>query len=201
MHAAVSLFLLLSVFAAATPGASGTSSGGEPATEAAPEPIAGGPTAPPMPPELAAPRPRRYGDRGTPEIAIGLGYSSLTGFLAAGGFRYFVLDGVAPGVEGTYVSGGAGQSAYGLALLSLRVVPLRTTSFALVLTGRGGRVLLADHADGWGVGGAAGVILLLSRNVGLELGYEFLRLLPANFCADLTHCTLQGPVLGFRLSF
>ena len=55
-----------------------------------------------MPP----PEPRRYGDRGTPELALGLGYSSLSGFLAAGGFRYFVLDGVVPGVEATYVSGG-----------------------------------------------------------------------------------------------
>lgn len=152
------------------------------------------PPAPPPPPE-----PRRYGDRGTPELALGLGYSSLSGFLAAGGFRYFVVDGVAPGVEATYVSGGKIGSAYGLALASLRVVPLRTPSFALVLTGRGGRVFLGDHADAWGVGGGAGVMLMLGSGAGLEIGYEVLRLLPTSVCNDLSTCVLQGPVVGLRL--
>ena len=151
-------------------------------------------TPPPPPPE-----PRRYGDRGTPELALGLGYSSLSGFLAAGGLRYFVVDGVAPGVEATYVSGGKIGSAYGLALASLRVVPLRTPSFALVLTGRGGRVFLGDHADAWGVGGGAGVMLMLGSGAGLEIGYEVLRLLPTTVCNDLSTCVLQGPVVGLRL--
>jgi hypothetical protein len=130
---------------------------------------------------------------------VGLGYSSLSGFLAAGGFRYFVVDGVAPGVEATYVSGGKLGSAYGLALASLRLVPLRTPSFALVLTGRGGRVFLGDHDDAWGVGGGAGVMLMLGPSAGLEIGYEWLRLLPTSVCNDLTTCVLQGPVLGLRL--
>lgn len=206
MHAAVGLFLSTFIAAsnpalAAPPADENPVASGAPATEAPPEPIAEAPPASPIPPAPVEARPRRYGDRGTPEIAVGLGYSSLSGFLAAGGFRYFILDGIAPGVEGTYVSGGTGGTAYGLALLSLRLVPFRTTSFALVLTGRGGRVFIGDHEDGWGVGGAGGVILLLSSNVGLEIGYEFLRLLPATFCADLARCTLQGPVLGFRLTF
>jgi hypothetical protein len=153
----------------------------------------------PPPPPRPPPTPRRYGDQGTPELALGFGYDSLTGFLAAGGFRYFVLDGVAPGVEGTYVSGGGGGAAYGLALGALRFVPLRTTSLAVVLTARGGRVLLAGHEDGWGLGGAVGLIVMLSPTVGLEVGYEALRLLPARFCADLTSCVLHGVVLGLRV--
>jgi hypothetical protein len=152
---------------------------------------------PPRPPP--DPQPRRYGDQGTPELALGLGYSSLSGFLAAGGFRYFVVDGVAPGVEGTYVSGAKGQSGYGLALAALRFVPLRTTSLALVVTARGGRVFLVDHRDGWGLGGGVGVLVMMSYNVGLEVGYEALRLLPASFCSDLGSCVLGGLVLGLRL--
>ena len=171
-------------------------------------PVAEAPQAPPPPvpppptqeiPPLPPPEPRRYGDRGTPELALGLGYSSLSGFLAAGGFRYFVLDGVAPGVEATYVSGGRSSSGYGLALAALRLVPLRTPSVALVLTGRGGRVFLGDHADAWGVGGGAGIILMLGSGAGLEIGYEVLRLLPSSVCNDLSTCVLQGPVLGLRL--
>jgi hypothetical protein len=45
------------------------------------------------------------------------------------------------------------------------------------------------------------VIIALGGGAGLELGYEFLRLLPASFCADLSTCLLQGPVFGIRFSF
>jgi len=158
------------------------------------------PQQPPAPP-VVPPRVRLYGDRGTPEIAVGFGYSSAAGFLAAGGFRYFVLDGLAPGIEATYVHGAAGNPAYGLVLASLRVVPLRTPVVALALTGRTGRVLLAQHADGWGAGGEAAVIIGVGAGVALELGYEFLRLLPGSFCADLSTCVLQGPVIGFRFGW
>lgn len=150
-----------------------------------------------MPP----PAPRRYGDRGTSDLSLGLGYSSATGFLASGGFRTFVVDGVAPGLEAHYFSGGTSGSAFGLVLANLRIVPLRTDSLALVLTGRAGRALLAEHRDGWAAGGSGGVVILLGARVGLELGYEVLRLLPASFCADLERCVIHGPVLGLRIVF
>jgi hypothetical protein len=158
---------------------------------------------PPEPPPPPPPPPivRRYADQGTSEVALGLGYSSYAGFLAAGGFRYFVLDGLAPGVEATWVSGGNYVSSYGLALASLRVVPLRLPSVAFVLTGRGGRVFLSNHDDGWGAGGGGGVIIPVGHLAGIELGYEFLRLLPASFCADLSTCWLHGPVIGVRIGF
>jgi len=164
----------------------------EPAAPAAPEP-------PPPPPPPWEPPPRRYGDRGTPELALGLGYGSSTGLLAAGGFRYFVVDTLAPGIEGTYVSGGAGGIAYGLALGALRFVPFRTTSMALVATARGGRMFVANHDDGWAVGGGLGVLLMMSPSVGLEIGYEALRLVPATFCADIGTCTLNGITVGVRI--
>jgi hypothetical protein len=179
---------------------------GEPAPPPAPAPEEP-PPAPAPPPALAPasapepalpPRLRRYGDRGSIEIGGGLGYSSLNGLLAAGAFRYFVVDGVAPGFEATYVSGGSGGLSYGLLLGALRVVPVRTGSFALLLTGRAGRMLLGSHDDGWAAGGGVGVLILLAPTAGIELGYEALRLFPASFCADLSSCVIQGPVVGFR---
>ncbi|HEY7373087.1 MAG TPA: hypothetical protein VIF57_13060 [Polyangia bacterium] len=178
--------------ASATPAAPGAEA---PAPVSAPQP-------PPAPPPAAEPdpllQPRRYGDRGSIEIGGGLGYSSLNGLVAAAAFRYFVVDGVAPGFEATYVSGGSGGLSYGLLLGALRVVPVRTRSFALLLTGRAGRMLLGDHPDGWAAGGGAGILILLAPTAGIELGYEVLRLLPSSFCADLSSCVIQGPVLGFR---
>ena len=75
---------------------------------------------------------------------------------------------------------------------------VRTPSFSLVLTGRGGRVFLGDHADAWGVGGGAGLLFMASPTAGLELGYEVLQLLPSSACADLATCVLKGPVVGLR---
>jgi hypothetical protein len=160
------------------------------------------PASPPLPapPPLSWRIPPLYGDRGTSELGFGLGYSSNTGLLAAGGIRYFVLDRVAPGLEATFVSGGSDTAAFGMILGALRVVPFRARSFAVVLTGRAGRVLEGNHADGWGAGGSGGIIIFLGPAFGLEIGYEALRLLPGHFCADLPTCTVQGPVLGFRLT-
>ena len=136
-----------------------------------------------------------------PEIGLGLGYSQAIGVVGAGAFRYFVIDGVAPGFEATYVSGGTVSPQSGLLMAALRLVPVRTRSFALLLTARGGRVLLGDHPDGWGAGGGAGVLILFAPTAGIEIGYEVLRLYPASFCADLSSCYIQGPVVGFRFGF
>ncbi|MES1157487.1 MAG: hypothetical protein ABUL67_00180 [Haliangium ochraceum] len=155
-------------------------------------------TPPPPPPP---PPPRRYGDRGTSEVALGLGYSSYSGFAAAGAFRYFVLPGVAPGLEASYVSGGSRFPGVGMVMGALRLAPVRAANVAVVLTGRAGRVMFADHVDGWGAGGGGGVIIFLGTGVGIELGYEALRLLPASFCATFVSCVIHGPVFGLRLAF
>jgi hypothetical protein len=170
-----------------------------PPAEAPPSSVPPPPPEPPQPPP--APIVRRYGDRGTSEVGIGLGYSRVVGFVGAGAFRYFVADGIAPGLEATYVSGGAESLSTGLVMAAVRLVPLRTGSYALVLTGRAGRVFFGGHDDGWGAGGAAGVLILLSPTAGIELGYEALRLLPSSFCADLRSCVMHGPVIGVRLAF
>jgi hypothetical protein len=171
-----------------------------PAAEPPPAPVVQ-PAPPPAVEPPAPPRIRRYGDRGSVEIGGGLGYSSLNGLLAALAFRYFVIDGVAPGFEATYVSGGSNGLSYGLVLGALRLVPVRTHGFALVLTGRAGRMLLGSHEDGWAAGGGAAVLILFAPTAGIEFGYEALKLFPASFCADLSSCVLQGPVVGFRFGF
>jgi hypothetical protein len=148
-----------------------------------------------MPP----PRRRLYGDAGSMELALALGYTQQSGFVGGGGFRRFVADGVGPGLEASIQK--SGELTAGLVLASLKVVPFRSDSAALVITGRGGRVLLSDHLDGWGAGAGAGVILFFSPGVGLELGYSVLWLFPARFCADLVSCKIQGPELGLRVMF
>jgi hypothetical protein len=152
------------------------------------------PLPPPPPPE-----PRPYGYAGMSELSLALGYSSESGLLGGAGYRRFVVDALAPGFEASVQTGDG--TTLGLVLGSLRLVPVRTRQVAFVLTGRAGRVLLSHHDDGWGTGGGAGVIVFLSPNVGLELGYDILWLSPSSFCADLSTCTIQGPVIGLRLAF
>jgi len=178
--------------------------GDAPAPPATTPPAEAAPAAVPPPlPEPPPPRQRRYGDRGSIELGVGMGYSTETGFVGAASGRYYVVDRVAPGIEGTFVAGSSGNDAsrYGLLLAALRIIPVRVSSLALALTGRAGRVLLGDHPDGWGVGGAAAILFLFSPTVGLELGYEALQLLPASFCADLESCWIHGPVIAVRFGF
>ncbi|HVU51942.1 MAG TPA: hypothetical protein VHL80_14695 [Polyangia bacterium] len=152
---------------------------------------------PPLPPP--PPEPLLYGYKGMGELSVALGYSSASGVLGGAGFRSFVVDGLAPGFEASVQTGDG--TTIGMLLGSLRVAPVRTRQLAVVLTGRAGRVLISHHDDGWGAGAGAGVIWFVAPHAGLELGYEVLWLLPRSFCADLTSCTVQGPVIGLRFSF
>jgi hypothetical protein len=133
------------------------------------------------------------------ELALALGYTKQSGFLGGGGFRRFVVDGVGPGLEASITK--SDTQTTGLLLAALKLVPFRGESAALVLTGRGGRVFLSDHDDGWGAGVGAGVIVFFSPGVGLEIGYSILWLLPRSFCADLVSCSIAGPELGLRIVF
>src|SRR3954464_411909 len=77
--------------------------------------------------------PLRYGDRGTSTFGLTLGIGGGAGGFAWGGgvdYGFFVFDGVAPGVD-VRVSGGTGLLTTGLTLGTLRLVPVRTSSFSL----------------------------------------------------------------------
>ena len=108
------------------------------------------------------------------------------------------LDGVAPGID-AQVSGGSGLLTTGRLLATLRLVPLRAPNFAFFLVGRGGRVFVADHEDGWAAGGGGGVILFTGARVGVMVSYDVLRLFPRTFCAD--QCTSQGLSGGLVAGF
>ncbi|HEY0707899.1 MAG TPA: hypothetical protein VGG33_13935 [Polyangia bacterium] len=142
--------------------------------------------------------PFAYGNAGTTELSVQLGLGS-GGFAAGGGFRHYVVRGLAPGLEGSYHRHD-GRSQ-GLLFGTLRLAPLRVGSVVPVLTARAGRVFMSNHANGWAVGGDVGILLFASPHVAFEVGYGVLRLLPASFCADLTSCTVYQPVLGLRVSF
>jgi hypothetical protein len=174
---------------------------GSPAAQAPGAPELAAPPPEPAPPPLPAPLPEPplYGHAGMSEVSLALGYSSASGFLGGGGLRYFVVDGIAPGLEASVQTGGG--MTVGQLLGSIRFALVRTRQVAFVVTGRGGRVLLSHHDDGWGAGGGAGVIWFASPHAGLELGYDILWLLPQSFCADLSSCSIQGPEIGLRLGF
>jgi hypothetical protein len=148
--------------------------------------------------------PRRYGDQGSSHLGFILGLGGGSGGVRwAGGvdYGYFVLDGVAPGVD-TQVAGGTGLLTTGMLLGTLRLVPLRTDLFSLFLVGRAGRVLLSNHEDGWGAGGGAGLIFFTSARIGVQLAYDVLELLPGSFCADLSGgCVMQGLQAGIVAGF
>jgi hypothetical protein len=159
------------------------------------------PTAPPPHAHTPVPPPlHRYGDPGSTELALALGYTKQTGFFGGGGFRRFVISGIAPGIEAS-VQRSDGQPTTGLILASLKLVPVRGEMAALIFTGRAGRAFIFDHDDGWAAGGSLGVIFFLSPGVGLEVGYSILWLLPEHFCSDLVSCRIEGPELGLRVVF
>ena len=139
-----------------------------------------------------------YGDAGATEVALQLGFGSDY-FGAGAGLRYFVVQGIAPGIEGSYQkSNGVGE---GLLLGSLRLAPVRLGTVVPVLTGRAGRVFLSDHDSGWAVGGDIGILILASPHIAFEIGYGFLHFVPDSFCADLVSCTIYQPEVGIRVTF
>ena len=133
------------------------------------------------------PPPRRYGDKGSIELGLGLGYSSETGFVGAGGLGAVLRRRPrrARG-RGDLRRGGSAASRYGVLLGSLRLVPLRFSSIAIAVTARGGRVLSAITPTAGALGGAASMLFLFSPTVGLELGYESLWLLPGRPSAPIS---------------
>jgi hypothetical protein len=158
----------------------------------------------PAPPPAEAAPPPRYGDQGSSHLGLVLGLGGGGGGVRwAGGvdYGYFVLDGVAPGVD-TQVAGGTGLLTTGMLLGTLRLVPVRTDWISFFLVGRAGRVLLSSHDDGWAAGGGAGLIYFTGARIGLQLSYDILELLPASFCADLSGgCVVQGLQVGIVAGF
>ena len=106
-----------------------------------------------------------------------------------------------PGSRRRSSAAAAAASRYGLLLASLRLVPLRLSSIAFALTGRGGRVLLGDHADGWGAGRRRrrDVPVLAHRRVRARLRVAAA---PSRQLLRRSHgCYIHGPIIGVRFGF
>jgi hypothetical protein len=132
-------------------------------------------------------------------LGLSLGIGNGTGgarYAGGAGFGYFLVTGVAPGAD-VSINGGAGVLTTAAVTGTLRLVPVRTESFAVFLIGRAGRLLMVDHPDVWGAGGGAGVVVSMGRNAGLLLSYEVLGLWPSSHCSDLAgRCRLGSFGLG-----
>jgi hypothetical protein len=130
-------------------------------------------------------------------LSFGLGSGSGGARYAGGaGFGYFVATGVAPGVD-VSVNGGSGVLTTTSLTGSLRLVPIRTESFALFLIGRAGRLFISGHSDVWAAGGGAGVVVPMGRSAGLLISYEVLGLWPSSHCSNLANgCRLDSFGLG-----
>lgn len=161
--------------------------------------------APPAYPEPPPPeQDTGYGRRHSSIVSLSLGVASGTGgtrYAGGAGFAYFVLTGVAPGAD-VSVNGGGGSLTTATATGTLRLVPLRTGPAAFFLIGRAGRLFIADHADVWGAGGGAGVVIATGGSVGLQLSYEVMSLWPSKHCDDLVSgCRLDAFGLGLVMGF
>jgi hypothetical protein len=140
-----------------------------------------------------------YGHRHSMPLGLSLGIGNgASGMRYAGGagFGYFVLTGVAPGAD-VSITGGSGVLTTESVTGTLRLVPVRTSQFALFVIGRAGRLFMSKHADAWGAGGGAGVVIATGGNVGLQISYEVLGLWPSSHCSDLVSgCRLDAFGLG-----
>jgi hypothetical protein len=145
-----------------------------------------------------------YGRRHSVHLGLSLGVGSGThGMRYAGGvgFGYFILTGVAPGAD-VSVNGGSDVLTTAAVTGTLRLVPLRTPSFALFLIARAGRLFIASHADAWGAGGGLGAVIATGGNVGLQISYEMLGLFPSRHCSDLRNgCRLDSFGLGLIVGY
>jgi hypothetical protein len=145
-----------------------------------------------------------YGRRHSVHLGLSLGVGNGTSgmrYAGGAGFGYFILTGVAPGAD-VSINGGSGVLTTAAVTGTLRLVPIRTHGFALFLIGRAGRLFIANHADTWGSGGGAGVILAVGDNMGVQLSYEILGLWPSSHCSDLASgCRLDSFGLGLVVGY
>lgn len=166
-----------------------------------PEPLP--PPALPTIPAAAPPEEETgYGRKNSMHLGLSLGLGGGSGglrFAGGLGFGYFLVTGVAPGVD-LSVNGGSGVLTTTSLTGTLRLVPIRTNNFSLFLIGRAGRLFISSHDDTWVAGGGAGVVVPFGRSAGLVISYEILGLWPSSHCSDLANgCRLDSFGLGLIL--
>ena len=156
---------------------------------------------PPPPAAFPLPEPPRPFGRGNINVGLGLGFSAGAGetaFSVGGAFGYFVLDGLEPGLQ-LDVTFGSNRPTVTALLPYLRWIFYRSYSVSPYLKAQGGRFFVTGHADVTALGGGGGIVVFISRRVGLQLEGLVFRLFPKDVCAD--ECTVTDFGLSFGIYF
>jgi len=132
---------------------------------------------------------RRPFEQGELELGLGFGYVSGGGgsaYLLRGAFSYYVLPGLAPGLDVTYQGGDYPGADQTWLLVPVKWVLYRSYDVSPYVIGQGGRIFLHDEGfdDLWIVGGGPGVYLFSSRRLGFFVQGIYYRLYPSDACAD-----------------
>jgi len=152
--------------------------------------------------QLEDPRPFAQGDMEA-SLALGIGAGgSGTQYVLGGAFFYYVLPGLAPGVDVT-VQSGSEIDTQTWALIPLKWVLYRSHEFAPYLVVEGGRIFIAGGSpDLWIAGAGPGFHLFSGGRVGLKAQLVFYQLFPSDRCEGLADgCSGYLPELGLSIAF
>jgi len=155
---------------------------------------------PAAPPAAAPPEPRPFG-RGSMSLGlvVGLSTGQGTAFALGGGFGYFVLPGLEPGVQ-LDVTFGTDRPTVTALMPYVRWVIWRSYLISPFIKAQAGRWFITDWDDVTVVGGGGGLVLFLSRLTGLQLEGAVYRLFPDGACPGGT-CTVTSFGLSLGLYF
>jgi hypothetical protein len=126
------------------------------------------------------------------------------GFAAGGGettfavgfrYGYFVVDGVAPGLEVVTTLSDRRPNTLELAPF-VRLVPWRAYPVSPILIVKAGRLLVEALPDLWLVGGGGGLVWFSSPRVAFTIEAVYVRFLPEDQCSSCNQTTVSAG-LGF----
>lgn len=142
-------------------------------------------------------------EQGDMEIALALGLATGEDsyqYAVGGAFAYYVLPGLAPGLDVTF-HGGDQIPNQTWVLVPLKWIVYRSRTFAPYLVAEGGRIFIHEgQPDLWMAGGGPGFYLSFSPRAGAEVQVILYRLFPENQCEGTAEgCTRLLP--GLRISF
>ncbi len=132
-------------------------------------------------------------------LVLGISTGQETAFTLGGGFGYFVLPGLEPGLQ-VDVTFSSRQPTVTSLLPYLRWMIWRSFAVSPFLKAQGGRWFISDNEDLSALGGGGGLVFFLSPLVGLQMEGLVFRLFPQEACPS-NGCTTTsfGLSLGFYL--
>jgi hypothetical protein len=116
-------------------------------------------------------------------LVMGISTGQSTAFTLGGGFGYFVLPGLEPGVT-LDVTFGSDRPTVTSLMPYLRWVFWRSYVLSPFVKAQAGRWFISDAPDLTVLGGGGGVVFFLSQQAGLQLEGLVYRLFPEASCPD-----------------